>query len=99
MVCAGHRAVMLYLVQRTDAEAVTLAADLDPAYAAAFAAATRRGVEVLAFGTRIDTRRISLGLGPAVPCPRHELTYCHAGLVTRRAGVNYLQAKYGATMP
>lgn len=58
---AGHRAVMLYLVQRTDCTAVTLAADLDPAYAAAFADASARGVEVMAFGCRIDPQGVGLG--------------------------------------
>jgi sugar fermentation stimulation protein A len=61
MVRAGHRAVMLYLVQRTDCHEVTLAADLDPAYAAAFAAAISEGVEVLAFDCRISPEAITLG--------------------------------------
>jgi sugar fermentation stimulation protein A len=61
MVRAGHRAVMLYLVQRTDCHEVTLAADLDPGYAAAFAAAISEGVEVLAFDCRISPEAITLG--------------------------------------
>ncbi|SPF77529.1 DNA/RNA nuclease SfsA [Pseudoprimorskyibacter insulae] len=48
MARAGHRAVMLYLVQRTDAERVTLADDIDRAYAAAFTDAARAGVEAMA---------------------------------------------------
>lgn len=61
MVRQGHRAVMLYLVQRTDAEVVTLASDIDPAYAAAFASARAAGVEVLALGCRITPEEITLG--------------------------------------
>lgn len=61
MVRAGHRAVMLYLVQRTDCHEVTLAADLDPGYAAAFAAATAEGVEVMAFDCLISPEAITLG--------------------------------------
>ncbi|MBP0485100.1 DNA/RNA nuclease SfsA [Sagittula salina] len=60
MVAQGHRAVMLYLVQRTDAERVTLAADIDPAYAAAFARAQRAGVEVMALGCRITLEAVTL---------------------------------------
>mgnify|MGYP005988582363 CR=1 FL=1 len=58
---AGERAVMLYLVQRTDCHAVTLAADIDPAYARAWQAATARGVETLALGCRITPQDVTLG--------------------------------------
>ncbi|MCW9042126.1 MAG: DNA/RNA nuclease SfsA [Pseudopelagicola sp.] len=61
MVAQGHRAMMLYLVQRTDAAAVTLAADIDPTYAAAFDAAHTAGVEVLAYGCRITPAQIEIG--------------------------------------
>ncbi|WP_353474877.1 DNA/RNA nuclease SfsA [Salipiger sp. H15] len=61
MVAQGHRAVMLYLVQRTDAVEVTLAADIDPSYATAFASAAAAGVEVLALGCDITPEEISLG--------------------------------------
>ena len=55
----GHRAVMFYLVQRTDCQRVTLAGDLDPTYAQAFRDAT--GVEVLAMDCKISPERIDLG--------------------------------------
>jgi sugar fermentation stimulation protein A len=51
-VAAGRRAVMLFLVQMA-AERFRLAADLDPAYARAFAAARSAGVEALAYVCRV----------------------------------------------
>jgi sugar fermentation stimulation protein A len=65
MVRAGHRAVMVYLVQRTDCARMRLAADLDPAYAAAARRAQEAGVEVLCYGTRIDLAGVTLG--PRLP--------------------------------
>ena len=61
----GHRAVMLYLVQRTDCDRVTLARDLDPAYAQAFAQAATAGVEACAFGCAITPQSVTLG--PQLP--------------------------------
>lgn len=57
----GHRAVMFYLVQRTDCERMTLAGDIDPAYAAAFEAARTAGIEVLCYDTKISPDGIELG--------------------------------------
>jgi sugar fermentation stimulation protein A len=63
MAAAGHRAVMLYAVQRTDCRRFRLADDLDPAYAVAHTAARAAGVEALAFGTTIAPTGVSLA-GP-----------------------------------
>ncbi len=65
MARAGHRAMIIFLVQRTDAGRVTLAADLDPAYAAAFRAATAQGVETLCLSTCITPEEITIG--PPLP--------------------------------
>ncbi len=65
MAAQGHRAVMLYLVQRTDCDRVTLARDLDPAYAKAFAQAATAGVQALAFGCAITPQSVTLG--PQLP--------------------------------
>jgi sugar fermentation stimulation protein A len=59
----GLRAVMLYVVQRTDCARFRLAPDLDPAYARAFDAARDAGVEMLCHGTGIATTGIVLGRG------------------------------------
>jgi sugar fermentation stimulation protein A len=56
---AGDRAVMVYLIQAT-AERFALAADLDPAYAAAFERAHRRGVEAIAYCCRTDPTGIEV---------------------------------------
>lgn len=60
MVGEGHRAVLLFLVQRTDCNRVTLAADLDPTYAAAFSAAMNAGVEIMCFECAISPDGITL---------------------------------------
>lgn len=60
MVDQGYRAVLLFLVQRTDCTRVTLAADLDPTYAAAFTAAMDAGVEVMCFDCAISPDGITL---------------------------------------
>lgn len=57
---AGHRAVLLYLVQRTDCTHVTMAADIDPVYAAAHEAATTAGVETLCIGTHITPQEVTI---------------------------------------
>jgi len=57
----GHRAVLLYLVQRTDCDLVTLAPDIDPAYAIGMQAALDAGVEVMAIGCRITPEEIAVG--------------------------------------
>jgi sugar fermentation stimulation protein A len=56
----GHRAVMLYLVQRTDCTHVDVAHDIDPSYAAAHRAAQEAGVETLCIGTHITPEGIEL---------------------------------------
>lgn len=61
MVREGHRAVLLYLVQRTDAETVALASDIDPAYAAAVHKAVAAGVEVYAYRALISPQEIGIG--------------------------------------
>lgn len=61
MVAQGHRAVMLYLVQRTDCDRFDLARDLDPAYARAFDAAQSAGVTHLCLDTRISPDGIEIG--------------------------------------
>jgi sugar fermentation stimulation protein A len=58
MVRDGHRAVMVFLVQRGDAARFTLARDIDVAYAEAFDAALDAGVEMLAYRCRLSPEEI-----------------------------------------
>jgi sugar fermentation stimulation protein A len=60
MVAAGHRAVMLYLVQIGSAQRFALARDIDPGYAAAFDAARADGVEAIAYRCTISCGGIEL---------------------------------------
>lgn len=61
IVDTGYRAVMLYLVQRTDCSRFRLAADLDPKYADAFDKAREKGIEILCYGTNITPEHVELG--------------------------------------
>ena len=56
MVREGHRAAMVFLVQRPDCDRFSLASDIDPNYAKAFAEARKAGVEAYAIGcdVRVD---------------------------------------------
>ncbi|MDX2157770.1 MAG: DNA/RNA nuclease SfsA [Hyphomicrobiaceae bacterium] len=60
MVKAGHRAVMVYLIQRADAKSLSLAADVDPGYVAAFKAAAEAGVEAIALRCRVTPEEIAV---------------------------------------
>jgi sugar fermentation stimulation protein A len=57
---AGARAVMVYVVQRTDCRDFRIAADLDPAYALAVGEAAAGGVESLCLACRIGVDEIRL---------------------------------------
>jgi len=65
-ITAGHRAVMLYIIQRMDCYRFCLAGDLDPVYAKAFIAAQNAGVEMLAYQCDIDLYGMTLGKKLAV---------------------------------
>jgi len=58
MVRQGHRAMMVYLIQRSDARKLAFARDVDPTYGAAFDAAARAGVEAIALRCRMSTSEI-----------------------------------------
>ena len=60
MVEAGQRAVMLFVVQRTDCDIFAACAELDPAYAAGLTAAAASGVEVLAYRCAISPGGVTL---------------------------------------
>ena len=60
MVRQGHRAMMVYLVQRGDAKKFALARDIDPAYGAAFDTAIAAGVEAIALRCRMSAGGIAI---------------------------------------
>jgi sugar fermentation stimulation protein A len=60
MVEQGHRAVMLFIVQRNDCEKFTVAHDIDPNYQAALTMAVATGVEVLCYTCAISTSDIKV---------------------------------------
>ncbi|MCR4267543.1 DNA/RNA nuclease SfsA [Nitratireductor sp. ZSWI3] len=58
MCAAGHRAIMIYLVQRSDCDRFRLCDDLDPTYEAAFRRARDAGVEACAVKCHISPTAI-----------------------------------------
>ena len=61
----GFRAVMLYVVQREDCDALSICSDLDPAYAHAFRDARAAGVEAFAVKCHIS----EVGIEPVAVIP------------------------------
>ncbi len=60
MVREGKRAVMVFLIQRTDASRLSLARDVDPGYGAAFDAACAAGVEAIALRCKVTCDAIEV---------------------------------------
>jgi sugar fermentation stimulation protein A len=60
MVRAGHRAVMVYLIQRADVTKLSLARDIDAHYGAAFDRARAAGVEMLALRCKLSPAAIAV---------------------------------------
>jgi len=60
MIADGHRAVMMYLVQRDDADSFTIATDIDPDYADALRKALKVGVEVLCYDCTLSPEAITI---------------------------------------
>jgi len=56
----GHRAVLVYLVQREDCTAFKIAGDIDPTYAENAMIAKATGVEFLAYSCHMSTSEITL---------------------------------------
>jgi sugar fermentation stimulation protein A len=61
MVAAGDRAVVLFVVQRTDCDAFSACHELDPMFARGLDHAADAGVEVLVYGCGIDVEGVRLG--------------------------------------
>jgi sugar fermentation stimulation protein A len=60
MVGLGHRAMMVFLVQRADARKLSLARDIDATYGEAFDRALSAGVEAIALKCRISCEEIAV---------------------------------------
>lgn len=58
MVAGGHRAVMVFLIQRHDADTFDVCRDIDPAYVDAFDAAVQSGVEAIAYSCSLTPQEI-----------------------------------------
>lgn len=61
MVEAGHRGIMIFLIQRDDCATFRICGDLDPVYARAFRRAMQRGVEAFAVKCHVSPQQITPG--------------------------------------
>jgi sugar fermentation stimulation protein A len=61
MVANGHRAIMFYLVQRTDCDALRIADDIDATYGEMFGAARAQGVEVMCYRAELTRNGQKVG--------------------------------------
>ncbi len=50
----GHRGVILFLVNRGDCSSMSVADDIDPEYGRLLREVSKKGVEILAYGTKLD---------------------------------------------
>jgi len=69
MVKAGARAVMVYLVQRSDCKGFRVAADLDPTYAKGLKTALAQGVEAVCYGCEVTPDGITIGAALTLDLP------------------------------
>lgn len=60
MVAEGHRAVMVYLVQREDCDRFTIAEDIDPTYGDALREALAKGVEAVCYTCKLTPKAITV---------------------------------------
>lgn len=60
MIKEGHRAVMVYLVQRSDCTSFNTAAEIDPAYTSALREAQAAGVELLCYQCHLTPEEIKV---------------------------------------
>ncbi len=60
MVAEGHRAVLIFLIQRDDADEMCIAGDIDPAYHEEMDRAIKEGVEIIAYSCQITTNKIEV---------------------------------------
>ncbi|MGN6424576.1 MAG: DNA/RNA nuclease SfsA [Asticcacaulis sp.] len=66
MADAGHRAVVVFCIQRDDVAAFDIARDCDPAFSRAFDAARLAGVEFLALSFQVSPAGIAFARGVSV---------------------------------
>lgn len=69
MVRAGHRAALVFCVQRSDVEEVRPADEIDPEYGRTLRKALKAGVETMALRARVNVSDIRLDMPIPVVCP------------------------------